>query len=152
MTVTIDFSQISGWMAKLVLVVLVVTFLWLAWSRLRRWWASRKYQGRDLASMRRRWAEIEDLAGQSGEMGRKMAVMEADKLLDSALKGLAMPGNTLGERLKFAAYKYPDLRKVWFAHRIRNKLAHESTFHLDTGLAKKAIRHYRVALKMLGAI
>ena len=152
MTVTIDFAQASGWIAKLVLAAVVIGLLYTAWSRLRRWWASRKFDGSDLASMRRRWAEIESMSSQPGEMGLKMAVMEADKLLDNALKTLAMPGNTLGERLKFAGYKWPDLKKVWWAHRVRNQLAHEASYHLDSGIARRAIRSYGSALKLMGAI
>jgi hypothetical protein len=85
-------------------------------------------------------------------MGRKLAVIEADKLLDSALKSLAMPGMTLGERLKFAQYKYPELRDVWFAHKIRNQLAHEASFHLDAGMARSALKAFRRALERLGAL
>ncbi len=99
-----------------------------------------------------RWAEIEKLLETEGEMSDKLAVMEADKLLDYTLKSMAMPGQTMGERLKFACYKYDRLKKVWWAHKVRNKLAHESSFHLDRGIAKKAVREFKSALEELGAL
>jgi hypothetical protein len=95
-----------------------------------------------------RWAEIEKVAD-TGVMGAKMAVMEADKLLDGALKSMGMAGATLGERLKFASYKYPELRKVWNAHRLRNQLVHETSFEISQGQARSAIHDYKRALKTL---
>lgn len=136
----------------MLLVLLAAVVLWLLVSRVRRWFASRRFPGNDLSVMRRRWEEIESLTRQPGEMGRKMAVLEADKLLDHALKSLAMPGNTLGERLRFAGYKWPKLRQVWWAHKIRNQLVHEASYHLDPGIAARAIRSYRSALKLIGIL
>jgi hypothetical protein len=121
-------------------------------SSVRRWFASRAFADLDRQGFRRRWAEIEQMAGASGEVQRKLAVMEADKLLDHALKALAMPGDTLGERLKFAQYKYPKLREVWWAHKVRNQLVHEASYRLDAGVARNAVRAFKSALSMLGAI
>ncbi len=78
-----------------------------------------------------------------------MAIVEADKLLDSSLKSMTIPGETLGERLKFASYKYPELRKVWFAHKLRNQLVHEASFEISVGQAKSALHEYKKALKVL---
>lgn len=94
------------------------------------------------------WAQIEKTADQ-GTMGAKLAVIEADKLLDGALKSMMMPGDTLGERLKAAGYKYPDIRHVWGAHRLRNQLVHDSSFDLTTRQAHSALRDYKAALKTL---
>lgn len=98
--------------------------------------------------IKERWFEIQTVAD-SGSMGAKMAIMEADKLLDGALKSLMMSGDTMGERLKFAGYKYPELRKVWHAHKLRNQLVHETTFEISHGQAKGALREYERALKAI---
>jgi hypothetical protein len=95
-----------------------------------------------------RWEEIEK-TGQSSTMGAKMAIMEADKLLDSALKSMMMSGDTLGERLKFAGYKYPELRKVWDAHRLRNRIVHEASFEPGLGETRAALRDFKRALQVL---
>jgi hypothetical protein len=151
MTVTIDLSE-AGWALWLAAVLAGGWALRWLFLRLRRLWASRKFGRPDLSAMRDRWQEIEQLTKQPGELGRKMAIMEADKLLDHALKSLAMSGNTLGERLKFACYKWPQLRQVWWAHKIRNQLVHEASYHLDAGIARRALRSYRQALRLLGVI
>ncbi len=152
MTVTIDLASAGPIAAYAVGAAAVSVIVFSLFRALRRFFASRKFMAQDRATLRRRWQEIEDMAASGGEMQRKLAIVEADKLLDQALKTLAMPGETLGERLKFAQYRYPELRDVWWAHKVRNQLVHEATFHLETGLARRAVAGYRKALNRLGAI
>lgn len=85
----------------------------------------------------------------NGDMGVKLAVIEADNLLDAALKSLVMPGDTLGERLKVACYKYPKLKNVWWAHKLRNNLVHDHSFRLHSSEAKRALGEFEKALKEL---
>lgn len=98
-----------------------------------------------------RWKMIRR-TGEEGVMGAKLALMEADNLLDSALKSMAMPGTTLGERLKVACYKYQKLRDVWWAHKLRNQLVHESSFQLSQRQARKALDEFERALKVLNLL
>ncbi len=152
MTVTVDIGSLVQGLGMAILAVVAVLVVVLLWQKVRRFFAGRKYDPSDRAGLQRRWAEIEDMVKAPGEMSAKLAVIEADKLLDHALKALAFPGMTLGERLRFAQYKYPDLRKVWWAHKVRNQLAHEASYHLDRGMAKRAVAEFRRALIRLGAI
>lgn len=98
-----------------------------------------------------RWTNIRKTSGQ-GVMGAKLAVMEADTLLDSALKSMSMPGQTLGERLKVASYKYTKLKNVWWAHKLRNQLVHEASFQLGQRQAKQALDEFERALKILNVL
>ncbi len=152
MTVTIDIARVIPALGVIALGAMVVVVAALAVSKVRGWLASRAFDSDDREAMRKRWAEIERMIESPGEMNRKVAILEADKLLDHALKTLAMAGTTMGERLKFAQYKYPELREVWWAHKVRNQLAHEASYHLDAGVAKGAVKAFRKALERLGAI
>lgn len=152
MTVTVDIGIAAKWLVGALSAGIVIFVVVMLAVKVRYFFASLKFTRTDREALRRRWREIEGLLDSEGELSRKMAVMEADKLLDLALKTLAMPGETLGERLKFAAYKYPRITRVWWAHKVRNQLAHESTFHLDAGVARKAVKDIKAALEMLGAI
>jgi len=98
--------------------------------------------------VQRRWTQIRETSGQ-GMMGAKLAIMEADTLLDSALKSMSMPGTTLGERLKVACYKYPKLKDVWWAHKLRNQLVHEASFQTGPRQVRQALDEYERALKTL---
>jgi hypothetical protein len=99
----------------------------------------------------RRWQEVRK-TGRQGIMGAKLAIFEADTLLDSGLKSMMMPGETLGERLKVACYKYPRLRNVWWAHKLRNQLAHDSSFQLTRREAERALDEFERALKVLNVL
>ncbi|MDO4978703.1 MAG: hypothetical protein Q4E47_00930 [Candidatus Saccharibacteria bacterium] len=80
------------------------------------------------------------------------SVIEADKLLDKALRELDLPGKTMGERMKSAHGHFSEENSVWYVHKIRNQIAHERGFQVDYNQAKRALATYRQALKDLGAI
>ena len=107
--------------------------------------------GLDPEQIKETWKEILDMSDH-GIMGAKVAIMEADKLLDQVLKSMMMPGDTLGERLKVVAYKYPNVRRVWPAHRLRNQLVHDAEFQITMGQVKGALRDYEQALKTLNVL
>lgn len=97
------------------------------------------------------WDDITVQADQS-VMGAKLAVIEADKLLDHVLRSMVMPGETMAERLKAAAYKYPNIREVWPAHKLRNQLVHDNDFQLSQKRAQRAIKDFEKALKLLNVL
>lgn len=127
-----------------VVLVLLVAMLIV----LRRALSRPSLHGLSAEEIKARWTEIEQVSN-SSLMGAKMGIVEADKLLDGALKSLGMAGETMGERLKFAGYRYPELKHVWFAHRLRNQIVHETTFELPLSQAKSAMREYKKALKTI---
>lgn len=130
-----------------VFVILVIYGIW----KLVRLMTRPETHGLTREQVAERWKSIRQTASQ-GQMGAKLAVMEADTLLDSALKSLLMPGMTLGERLKMACYKYPKLKDVWWAHKIRNQLVHEASFQLSTRMASQALDEFEKAFKILNLL
>jgi len=124
-------------------VVLIALYLWL--SRLI------KYDD-DLSGdlYQQRWQQIEKYLGSRDEPAWRLAVIEADNFLDSLLKFKGIGGNGLGDRLKVAQAKFKDLRQVWPAHLLRNRLVHESDYKLSHGHAKSAVRSFLQAAKVLG--
>ncbi len=82
---------------------------------------------------------------------RKNALVEADKLLDHALKKLNRPGKTMSERLKnskrlFSKDLYSSIR---VAHRIRNQIVHEFDFKIQD---KDVIKHFNSLKKAIREI
>lgn len=102
--------------------------------------------------IKEKWAEIEELMAADSALSWKMAVIEADKLMDSALKRAFMRGDNMGERLRYAAHKHPKIQKVWEAHILRNDLVHETDRRLSRGEAEKTISLFRQGLKVLRAL
>jgi len=152
MTLTIDLVSVWRYLPGVLFAAVGIFIVVMLVGRIRNFIASHRFERNDLEAMRRRWREIVVLLKAPGEVSHKLAIVEADKLLDQALKALTMPGETLGERLRYASYKYPDLKEVWWAHKVRNQLVHETSYHLDRGMAFKAVKQFGRALRRLGAI
>lgn len=81
-----------------------------------------------------------------------LAVINADKLLDEALKKLKYRGKTMGERLVSAQHDIKSNDSVWFGHKLRNKLVHEEMKKLRKQDVMEALVGFREALKDLGAL
>ncbi len=82
----------------------------------------------------------------------KLAVIEADKLVDKAFKDRGLRGQTMGERLVSAGEFLSDKEAVWRAHKLRNRLVHEMDVELNLVQTKKALAAFARALKDLGAL
>lgn len=75
----------------------------------------------------------------------KLAIIEADIILDDILKQQGYAGNSLGERLKsISPNQLESLQDAWEAHKVRNKIAHEGTdFVLTQRLVQETINQYQ---------
>lgn len=133
-----------------VIVILIVGSFWTVakLKRLFRQWAF----GDARADIRRAWSDVEKLMARSDDMSAKLAVMNADAALDKALQAKHFPGDRFATRLQFAQKKYRTLRKVWWAHKLRNDLAHELNHNLRHTEARRAVATFKSALKDLGAL
>ena len=82
----------------------------------------------------------------------KFAVIEADTIVDGVLKNY-FPGDSMGERLQnIDKTKLLSIDDLWEAHKIRNRLAHDTDYFLRHAEALRAIRLFESTLKELGAI
>lgn len=100
-----------------------------------------------------RWEEILDHVNSAKEGEWKFAIIEADKLVDDLLKSSGYPGETMGERLmSIEKGQLLGLEGLWEAHKIRNKLAHDSNYFLRQAEARRAIQLYENVLKELSAV
>ncbi len=127
-----------------VLVVAVVAFTGV--SKL-----NQKRSGLDPAYYKAQWQKIDGLKA-NGPAGLQVAIMEADKLLDHALKGRGFAGETMGERLKSARGAFMNNNAIWDAHKLRNRLAHEQSVPLSGMTAGTALSSLKAGLKDLGAL
>ncbi|MEX2090980.1 MAG: hypothetical protein WD989_02555 [Candidatus Paceibacterota bacterium] len=99
-----------------------------------------------------RWAEVQKHITSTREAEWKFAVIEADKIMDDILKN-SYPGETMGERLlNIGKGQLETLDGLWEAHKIRNRLVHDSNYFLRYTEAKKAVILYERTLKELHAL
>jgi predicted Zn-dependent protease with MMP-like domain len=102
-----------------------------------------------------KWQEIEELVSLGGASQLKTAIMEADKLVDYVLKSHGVAGETMGERMKNAKSKfsdYNDYDNLWFSHKVRNSIVHETNHELGVGESRRTIEYFGKALKELRAL
>ncbi|MFH1551853.1 MAG: hypothetical protein ABIC36_03180 [bacterium] len=103
--------------------------------------------------MDKKWESILEKLETKDENAYKMAVIEADNMVDNMLKATGYQGEDMGERLKqITSAQLANINELWEAHKVRNRLAHETDFHLSHGQAKRAIEIYQRALENLEAI
>jgi hypothetical protein len=96
------------------------------------------------------WLEL--LARVRTPEGMVLAVIDADKLLDEALKKRHFKGRTMGERLVAAQRFISDNDAVWYAHKLRNRLVHEPNVRLKKKEAQQALAGFKTGLHDLGAL
>lgn len=94
-----------------------------------------------------KWAEL--LARVKTPEGMALAVIDADKLLDEALKRRGYKGKTMGERLVAAQRNLSNNDGAWFAHKLRNRLVHEPDVRLRKNDAKNALAGIKQSLQDL---
>ena len=79
----------------------------------------------------------------------KIAIIEADNILDDILKEIGYEGETLGDRLKSAGDS-ESVQQAWEAHKVRNAIAHEGGKELTRHEAKRVIGLYESVFKRFG--
>lgn len=97
-----------------------------------------------------RWQEAQALCKDKETW--PLAIINADKLLDEALKKSRFRGKTMGERLVAAQRSLSDNDSAWFGHKLRNKLVHEQNISLRQTDVRNALKGIRQALRDLGAL
>lgn len=92
----------------------------------------------------KRWERITAHVRSEKESEWRLAVLEADVLLDELVTNMGYRGDSLGERLKGVEKSdFTTLEKAWEAHAVRNKIAHEgAAFALTEREAKRVIGLY----------
>lgn len=98
----------------------------------------------------KRWHDLQKNCAQRKTW--PLAIIDADNLLADALKKSRFKGKTTGERLVAAQHKLTSNEKVWFGHKMRNRIVHEDVRKLKKQDVLEALSGFRQALRDLGAI
>ena len=99
-----------------------------------------------------RYLKIENQLKKDEVSSYSLSVLNADKLVDQALRDRGFRGETMGERLKNATSSLSDCNCTWTAHKLRNRIAHEPDANVTYEEARYAIACFKKTLKDLGAI
>lgn len=101
-----------------------------------------------------RWARVLEHAHSDNPADWRLAIIEADVMLEEVLRLSGFPGDTLGEMLK--ATNSSDMRTLdaaWEAHKVRNRIAHAgSDFELNERETRRVIALFEAVFKEFDAI
>jgi len=92
----------------------------------------------------RRFERVLNHLNSDRESDWRLAILEADVLLDEMVTHMGYHGDSLGEKLKGVEKSdFLSLDQAWEAHAVRNKIAHEgSAFALTDREAKRVVKLY----------
>lgn len=113
-------------------------------------WARRK-QG---SAKNDRWEEVLRHVASPNPNDWRLAIIEADIILEEVLNERGLAGTTIGDKLKSASpAQFQTLDDAWKAHRVRNEIAHAgSDFVLTQKLAQDTIQRFKNVFTELGKI
>lgn len=154
------FAQIIFW-AKIVsfcISFLLIFAMIILLSRSRAvWWISERIDSFRKVKLpektERNWQRIKERMEKGDEANIKLALLEADGILDEILKRMGLEGKDMSERLeKLNLQQMTSLNEIWDAHRLRNLVVHQPQVMLMPEQVQKAIGAYEKALKELEVI
>ena len=116
------------------------------------WHGKRMPTIRDVV-LRERWQSTEKKFALGTPESARLAIIEADALVDTALKGMQIPGEHLADRLSnLDQSEIKSMNRVWRAHRLRNDLVHTPGFAVSPSDAQQAMNDYEAFLKEMDVI
>lgn len=101
-----------------------------------------------------RWEHVQDLVNSPSPSDWRLAIMEADSILEGILNARDIPGMNVGEKLRsITPGDLGSIQPVWEAHQVRNRIAHEgSNYDITQVSARRTIQQYEVAFQEFGYI
>ncbi len=96
------------------------------------------------------WNKIIKRLETDREAEYKLAVIEADGLLDAVLKKMGYKGDSSAQRLEQIDLSVlPNLEEVWKAHKTRDNIVHDPDYRLTLDQAKRVLEVYEKTLRNL---
>lgn len=156
----------SGWFLILKIIFIIfalLLFAFIIFALIRTTWLKRillwdlseilTYRPHGARKIVKQWAKITARLETGMESEAKLAVIEADSMLDDTLKRMGYGGETLGDRLKkLTSATIPNIAEVEEAHKTRNNIVHDPDYRLSLDEARKIIAIYEKALTDLQAL
>ena len=105
--------------------------------------------GQEESPSQKRWERVLSHVNSERESDWRLAVLEADVLLDEMVSNMGYHGDSLGEKLKGVEKSdFTTLDQAWEAHAVRNRIAHEgAAFTLTEREAKRIVKLYEDVFK-----
>lgn len=98
----------------------------------------------------KQWAKVLKKLETGKEADYKLAVIEADGLLNDILKKMGYKGETMAKILEqLDATILSNIDQIWEVHKIRNKIVHDPDYGLSLEQARKILGIYEKTFRTL---
>ena len=102
------------------------------------------YRPYGFPKMRRRWQRIMHRLDTGNESEYKLAIIDADALLDEMLKRMRLTGETVDERLqKITPLMIANVEELKTAHQTRNSIVYDPDYRLGLSDARRVLLIYQ---------
>ncbi len=97
----------------------------------------------------KRWIRVNEHINSDIESDWRLAILEADLILEEILNKIGYKGETIGDKLKSVERSdFHTLDLAWEAHKIRNQIAHSgSDFRIDKNEARRVVGLYEAVFR-----
>lgn len=147
--VKIGFFALTGIFLGAIIYVLLTSH-YLQWLFAENVWEFFTFRPFGAKKITRTWNKVLRRLETGLESDYKLAVIEADDMLESSLKRMGYAGATLEERLeKITPAILPNIEEVRGAHQIRNNIIHSPDYRLNFDEARNTLDVYRQAFNSL---
>jgi len=96
-----------------------------------------------------RWQDVLKHSDSDNPNDWKLAIIEADIILEELLNNLGYAGVTIGDKLKSVSpNSFTTINQAWRAHNVRNRIAHEGAdFNLTKKEAQQTVAEYKMVFE-----
>ncbi len=111
--------------------------------------AQRTVVAHDVPKTQLRWNRILEQAASDSEQSWRLAILEADIMLNELLDVMGYKGETMADKMRgVERANFNSIDLAWEAHKIRNKIAHDGSAHqLTSRETRRVVALYERVLK-----
>ena len=139
-----------GVLLLIAIIILILKSHYFQWLFVHDLWGFFTFRPFGAKRITKIWNKITKRLSTGVESESKMAIIEADDLLDVSLKRIGFTGQTLEEKLsKLTSATVGNIDEVYAAHKVRNNIVHNPDFRLSQDEAKVILEAYQKAFNSL---
>lgn len=104
---------------------------------------------KDALPVNSKWQTVQTYMVSPNPADWKLAILEADLILDEMIEKMRYPGVNLGDRMKaIEKSDFTSLNEAWEAHKVRNRIAHEGAdFSISRTEARRVLGLYETVFR-----
>ena len=153
----------GSWILTILVFLFIILFAWAVYIRVRIHEVDQElnasYTGHFVKPVPRsehvnqQWLAIAAHFASQNQNDWRVAIIDADSMLDELVTNLGYTGMGLGEKLnQINPNNFPTKQSAWEAHKVRNMIAHQSDYNLTERQKDVTRKNYETVFRSAGII